>query len=714
VTTSRPNPLRDLANVTYGLSLRALSYKDFNDIMDNANSVKSVINKNVLIYSGGKVSSSASRSPFFIEDFFFDNFKMTTVVGLNSRTKGSNVIEMSFTIIEPYGITLINRLLKEAERLGIRRWDEMPFLMVIEFYGNTDGGVPTVIEKHTKYLPISLIDIKIKLTQQGTEYTVSAVPYTHMVHSETLATTPINMEVTAGTVKDFFDPQGGGGFMTTISQVVQSAREREEQVRNETERLRGDVRSSILSDANSRAAAEAQSKINEIKKTRFKVGSYTAALNEYYSSLETKKTIEKPDIYQFVINDEISESKITRRETARLPTTPMGDTEKINLDQTINPINAGTSIVAVINQIIRNSEYITKQVDLKNPQTDAAIDTPINWYKINTKIKLGEYDRIRKTTQKDITFYVRKYQYHNTKYPFANNSNPSSWSKEYDYIFTGKNESIIDLNIDFNTAFYVALQSFPGKIKETSGQTVDGKGIDTTTATTAEGALEGSRSPTDAAVTRVMPVSGNQVRSTATSETTDAANDLFNSVLSSARGDMINIQMKILGDPEFIKQDDILYVDTQATSRTIDEFGSLVTDASEIFVRLRFKTPSDLNQNTGLMDFETWETESSFDGLYRVMTVTTEMSKGMFVQTLDLIRQFKQNETRTESEPNGQREISTTDTRNRSYNRAPGSDSDYRTPPPPAPPRRGSMPRSGTGFYYTGKDNDTINSAPEE
>ena len=105
---------------------------------------------------------------------------------------------------------------------------------------------------------------------------------------------------------------------------------------------------------------------------------------------------------------------------------------------------------------------------------------------------------------------------------------------------------------------------------------------------------------------------------------------------------MINIQMKILGDPEFIKQDDLLYMPGQQVQRVIDEFGSLVTDATEIMTFIRFRTPSDIDQSTGLMDFTTWEDESSFTGVYRVIQVVSEFVRGQFVQTLDLIRLFQQ------------------------------------------------------------------------
>lgn len=654
---ARTNPLNIFANYTYGLSLRALTIADYNSIVDDPKKVRDVSNKNVLIASGGRRSAELQRSENFNDDFFFDNFKMTSIIGLNARSRGSNVIDMSFTIIEPYGITLINRILKEAEKLNIQRWDEMPFLMVIEFFGNTDGGELRTLSEHTKYLPIRIIEIKIKLTVQGAEYQVNAVPYNHQAYSETMAVTPINVEVTAGTVKDFFSASGDSGEVSNIENKTQSAKERLEQTQAEIESLRGDLRSSAISDAKSRASADTEKEISEIRKTRYKVGSYAAAINEYYASLKEKNIIEKSDTFSFSIDKEISDSTITKKENNTVRTAPMAknskEKEQVELAKLVNPINAGTNIIEVINQAIRSSTYITNQIDLEK-KNQSPSNEPINWFKIVPKVKIGDFDTKRQIYQKDIVYHVSKYTYYNNKYPFTKNlGNPTKWVKEYNYIFTGKNDAIIDLNIDFNTAFYLAIQSFKGKTKEgigpSPGEKTSSSDKNNTTSKTKEDTPTTTKPGIDPV--RIVAVSG--VNETAANKDikTDAANDLFKSVLSSARGDMINIQMKILGDPEFVKQDDLLYTPDQQSQRVIDDFGSLVTDATEIITKIIFRTPSDIDQN-GLMDFQTWENESSFTGLYRVIQVVSEFVRGQFVQTLDLIRLFHQESSKTSSQTN--------------------------------------------------------------
>jgi hypothetical protein len=105
--------------------------------------------------------------------------------------------------------------------------------------------------------------------------------------------------------------------------------------------------------------------------------------------------------------------------------------------------------------------------------------------------------------------------------------------------------------------------------------------------------------------------------------------------------DMLSIQLKILGDPQFIKQDDAFYAPSVAMSGAdlrLTPNGSLRTDYQEIYVKVLFRTPVDIDEATGMMDFGTNYRTSVFSGLYKVLTISSEFRTGQFTQTLDLIR----------------------------------------------------------------------------
>jgi hypothetical protein len=122
--------------------------------------------------------------------------------------------------------------------------------------------------------------------------------------------------------------------------------------------------------------------------------------------------------------------------------------------------------------------------------------------------------------------------------------------------------------------------------------------------------------------------------------------------MTNSQADMLNLKIKILGDPDYIKQDDVFYrppiegpnIATKPTGdpRLLPNNGSLVMDGGALYVQVLFRTPTDLDESTGLMKFDTNYKHSVFSGLYQVLTVTSHFNNGQFTQELDLIRMPRQ------------------------------------------------------------------------
>jgi hypothetical protein len=116
------------------------------------------------------------------------------------------------------------------------------------------------------------------------------------------------------------------------------------------------------------------------------------------------------------------------------------------------------------------------------------------------------------------------------------------------------------------------------------------------------------------------------------------AKDLSNSLTQKAAGDMINVKLKIIGDPEFIKQDDIFYAQTAATPTGVKTpNGSLWMDKNELYVYLNFQSPTDYDETTGLARPKEGLL-SSYTGVYKIVTIDNTFNRGKFEQTLDLVR----------------------------------------------------------------------------
>ena len=94
------NLLHQYASYTYNLSLHMLSKADFNQMGRDPDS--NWVPSKTLIAGAGKYGVPGfNRDKNFLDDFYFDNLKMTTIIGSTAGNQGTNAVELSFTIIEP-------------------------------------------------------------------------------------------------------------------------------------------------------------------------------------------------------------------------------------------------------------------------------------------------------------------------------------------------------------------------------------------------------------------------------------------------------------------------------------------------------------------------------------------------------------------------------------------------------------------------------------
>lgn len=616
--TDLKNPLMNLLHqypsYIYGLSLHLLTPTEYNVISAGGTYVPN----RVLIASAGRYNNTPGtnqfiRSPYFSEDFYFENLNLTTVIGTNSHSRNTNAIEMSFNIIEPYGMTLINRLLDQANDpvMECSNYLEMIYLVQIDFYATDDAGVIVgVVPGITKRLPVKLTQMGISTNVGGSKYAIQAVPYNHSAFDQSTISTPANFEVVAGSVAEFF--QAG-------------------------------------------ASTNPQSQVR----------SFPSALNGWQTNLANNNKIGVPDTYNFNIDPLIAGAAFVGASTLSAKDTSMANPSNTNsirqsntgqATKDFNPqtrtfsINAGTSIDKVIDNVMRQSSYIQDQIaipDGVDPQTylqqKAANETkPLNWYKIVPTVSVGAFDPVRKVYARNITYNVQPYAIYNVKSDVAPQGKIKSFVKEYDYIYTGKNDDVIDFEINFNTLYYTAQTAYRNSLSSVvRTPDINSENKNTTNSQTYQGATQDPNS----VMPMVMKPQVYNAKSRATGGVVTAKSvavaDLEDSLMTLSAADMLSIQLKILGDPQFIKQDDAFYSPSTAPTTSdprLTPNGSLRTDYQEIYVKVLFRTPVDINEADGMMDFGTNYRTSVFSGLYKVLTIQSEFRNGQFTQTLDLIR----------------------------------------------------------------------------
>jgi hypothetical protein len=305
-------------------------------------------------------------------------------------------------------------------------------------------------------------------------------------------------------------------------------------------------------------------------------------------------------------------------------------------------INQGTLITDVIGLALRNSSYITDQLSDSDSGKVASKDDALEWFKIIPRIKLLGYDDFRNTYAKEYIYTVVPYKIYNTENSDAPMGRPKGWVKTYNYMFTGKNEDILNFDIQFDALYWTAQSAGSANKDALTGAADAARSEDPATneLNKQEGnAVKNKKDqygvPPEFRSTQVHVANASQVASLAENSLGDKA-ALAEQMLSAA-GDLLSVNLKIVGDPDFIKQDDLFYSSKHVKEQRTPN-GSIATDEGEIFMYLNFNTPVDYNDK-GLADPATGSyVTSSYSGLYKVITVRTTFSGGKFEQDLETVR----------------------------------------------------------------------------
>lgn len=662
------NPLHDYDSYTYSLSFHLLSENQYNTLIENP--TVGYVPQNVLVASAGRYGNTFRRSPFFTEDFFFDDFRMTTVVNATQRNRNANMIECNFTLIEPLGFTFINRLLDANDSIGSRNYMRQPYLLQIDFYGYANGEIQSSgpVANLSKFIPIMLTSLKSRVTQKGTEYKIQAVPYNHHAFNQTHVASPANFQVKARTVAEVL----GTGQVSNVQVQTFANSARQEA---EAERLQAAINAGGLAPEDLQASRDFLAKAAQ-GTGQFQISGYTDALNSWNQNLIQRKQIQVRNIYRVEFDAEIGNALIYPSNSPNTVATAAGGGSStasasnatraagglpvgmLDFHAGVLNIPAGTKIDQLIDYAVRNSDYIRKQLadptsntgnDLSQVQTKLGM--PLRWYRIIPRIRMlqGQYDASREQYAYEVTYFVKPWTV-NSKHPYAPQGRAPGYVKKYDYIFTGKNKDVIDLQLDFDMLYYTQMTAYRNKSRLfESGGTVGQLNLTGEKSNSKNNITDVAAGPPVVVVTdRVAKVSKSYVENDVRTETRTGGDqasavtggDVQRDLTLSSRGDMINIKLKILGDPQFIKQDDIFYGQNLSSSLTqLTPNGSIYTDSGELYVFVNFESPTDYNETIGLAPPGASPYQySEFSGIYKIITVDSVFAKGQFEQTLDLVR----------------------------------------------------------------------------
>jgi hypothetical protein len=365
------------------------------------------------------------------------------------------------------------------------------------------------------------------------------------------------------------------------------------------------------------------------------------ALNEFNQQLTNgaRPIYQYPDQYEIVFAGEakqlIGDATIvlpgTKKEANK---TSMGvvptkdaraaspDTDQKNITQSTKSIVAGQPVVQVIEEVIRNSSYVTsQQLTQINPLTNeeesnpTARNKPVNWFRINFEAVPTKPDNLRNDYAYKIRYIISVYKLDKYDSKYFPVGTFRGVHKSYPWWFTGKNTSIIDYQETLNSAYTMLVS---GSNPQDSSAEVERRKV----AASMRDLVIYSYGATSSESMQGSKERGNE-----------AAANMADSLYASA--DLGTTKMRIIGDPAWIQQGSLsgsINAENLDTSSFLPD-GTINYDAEQILFEVNWNRPEDYDLGTGLSTPNGKKTPIS--RVYIASSVTSEFRQGKFEQTIE-------------------------------------------------------------------------------
>jgi hypothetical protein len=570
---------------------------------------------------------------------------MNCVPGYNEERRLTAVTKIQMEIVEPWGITLLERIKAAAANNNYLDHLDAPYLLTINFAGWDEKGnaIPDEAGRSLKrVIPIKLTNMELDLNQGGTVYLVTAIPFNEFAYVDRYATVR-----TTGSIipKD----RTYGSIVNELEKILNK------QTKDET------------------------GEINE-KPDKYRI-SIDAHFKPNTTFVEQKYLQELPMHSQAVdigvlgpehLSQNAPDAAESRRGAAHL-------SHNANAGVDFMKITVGNNITKILEEIMKthpmvNNEkyeewYSLVKRELGEAQAKGGVqgvyeaaknkgDSPsqgdmhFTSFRIKSSvIPQGEFDKKRKTNVKVIKYVIEPYKIHAYSLAIPGVSTGKNFEafvhKTYNYLFTGENVDILDLNIKYKVAYFTAQLKNVGSASAKTN--VPGTPIVPLAGTDSQDNVQDQ--------TFLLRGEAGIAQSSGTGRTgeTTTALDQFLDYLTHPKADMVTVRMEILGDPAWISQSQFMPADPKFIAPGTSEDGSIDAfranrnylwndklhcynaDIAEPIILLNYRMPTDINDKKGTYELQNTQS-ATFSGLYRVVQVEHNFTEGKYTNVLSLVR----------------------------------------------------------------------------
>ena len=590
----------------------------------------------------------AGRNPFFDHDFYIDSITMDNALPGKQTGAAHMVTDIKFTVIEPMGITLLDRLYDAVKDIapkdgaGVVNYSAATYLMVIRFFGYDESGQlvspgqpansstsnpKAVVEK---FVPFLIKKINWGVGSKLVQYDFECAPIGQLIGSTTArGTIPYDIELTDSTVGGLL--AGSVKYGTGTSAV-------------NTPPTTGDFTRADRGGPPAKANSAPSS-----KKTITQ--GLMDAMNTFQKDLVQRNIYSIPDEYEIEFApgaEAIRDATIVLSDNKKVnkPGTPMNQPatvaggpaldparQAVDLAQRSMAITAGQQIVQAIELAIRNSSYVYNQSllitkpDGSQETNPTARNTPMKWFLISmSAVPSEKIDPLRNDHAYKIKYTISSYNVPNFDSRYFPVTQFPGIHKQYNYWFTGQNNAVIDYQAQFNSYYNVTV----------SGSTPE----DSAAQKTREKYTSSMRDIPRYVYMARSTESGAGAPGKSNETSSNAAEYLY------SPGDLHTAKIKIIGDPAWIQQGSLYRAITDKSFTGVDVTpgfladGTIDFDSSQVLLELAWQRPEDYDLSTGLADPYA-KTQKKYNerrplqsNVYQVTKVTSEFRQGKFEQML--------------------------------------------------------------------------------
>ena len=142
-----------------------------------------------------------------------DDVEIKSLGGMSKEAGVGTSTNISFTLREPYGVSLLDNIQKAGYYLGIENFQKFPMIMELSFRGrpsvDPDSSLTSSTTDHPLRgmvwtWPIQLTSMAMNVTTGGSVYAIESIAYSDTAYSNQASDIEKSISITAKTVGEFF------------------------------------------------------------------------------------------------------------------------------------------------------------------------------------------------------------------------------------------------------------------------------------------------------------------------------------------------------------------------------------------------------------------------------------------------------------------------------------------------------------------------------